>query len=99
VRALSAIEDDEKSTARGRRTAPRMASNQVAKTNRLYRFVRFALRAARPRAFFGGHTQKNFALVNLLLPTLFAASSALTRRMSRGVEETDEQITMRSKKP
>jgi hypothetical protein len=61
--------------------------------------VRFALRSALPRAIFGGLPQKNFALVNLLLPTLFAALNAPTQRMSRGVEETDEQITMRSKKP
>jgi hypothetical protein len=88
-----------KSIARGRRTAPRTASNDAAKTNRVHRFERFALRVGRPRAVFGRLSQKNFALVNLLLPTLFAALSASRQRMSRGAEERDEQITSRSKKP
>jgi hypothetical protein len=50
-----------------------MASDGAVKTNRLHRFVRFALRVARQRAVSGGSTQKIFALVNLLLPTLSAA--------------------------
>jgi hypothetical protein len=68
-----AIEYRHKSPGRGRRAAPQMASDGAAKTNRLHRFVRFALRVARQRAVSGGSAQKIFALVNLLLPTLSAA--------------------------
>jgi hypothetical protein len=39
-----AIEYRHKSPGRGRRAAPQMASDGAAKTNRLHRFVRFALR-------------------------------------------------------
>jgi hypothetical protein len=76
-----------------------MASDGAVKTNRLHRFVRFALRVARQRAVSGGSTQKIFALVNLLLPTLFSGLKASSRHALRGVEETEKQIALRSKKP
>jgi hypothetical protein len=94
-----AIEYRHKSPGRGRRAAPQMASDGAAKTNRLHRFVRFALRVARQRAVSGGSTQKIFALVNLLLPTLFSGLKASSRHALRGVEETEKQIALRSKKP
>jgi hypothetical protein len=52
-----------------------------------------------PKSLFGCSFPKNFCLGEFVTANAFAALKASTRRTSRGVEERQKQIAMRSKKP